>query len=239
MSVEPSRIAANLAEVRGRVAAACARSGRRPEELRLVAVTKTVGVEEINSLLALGQMDIGESRVQDALVKRAAAGPGARWHMIGHLQRNKVKRALELFDAIHSVDSERLALTVSQEALSKGTRAKALLEVNTSACLAGRQGEESKFGLAEKELFALVRKLADGGDFRGLEAVGLMTMGPLSGDPEAARSCFRRLAQLRAKVGEIFRGGGFSELSMGMTGDFEAAVEEGATMLRIGTALFK
>ncbi|MHC4941925.1 MAG: YggS family pyridoxal phosphate-dependent enzyme [Planctomycetota bacterium] len=231
MSHEPSAILKeNLEGILQRIEGACKRSGRDPSEVTLVAVTKSVEIEVAGLLLDAGVEHLGENRVQEMERKHGALGDRGTWHMIGHLQRNKVKKALPLFSMIHSVDSERLLRELSGHCEKRGLSREILLEVNVS-------GEKSKYGLSPADLEPIV-KLAM--DLEGIELRGLMTMAPYSDDPEEARPFFQGLRELRDEVQEAgWAGPKFNVLSMGMTGDFEAAVEEGATHLRIGTALFE
>lgn len=214
-------IGANAAEVRRRIAEAVARADRDPGGVRLVAVTKTFSEEVCAAALAAGLTDLGENRVQEGAAKaEALARRGLRpvWHLIGHLQSNKVKAALAAFDVIHSVDSIELAQAISRRAASPVV---VLLEVNVAA-------EPSKFGVRPEEVPAVceaVRALPN------LELRGLMTVAPQAGDPEAVRPVFRRLRELASSLG-------LPELSMGMSGDYQVAVEEGATIVRVGSAVF-
>lgn len=234
----------NLKRVRDRIAAACLRSHRRPEDIQLVAVTKTVELDVIRSALEAGLLDLGESRVQE-LVKRASViqeqlarrrlmnAPAGlaepRWHMVGHLQRNKVRMLLPWVSFVHSVDSLRLAEEISGEAARIGRTVPALIEVNIS-------GEKSKFGIAVGAVPHLLENIRG---FPGIKPVGLMTMAPLEDDPNAARPHFARLREVLEDLrSEGAAGPEFRELSMGMSGDFEAGIEEGATMIRVGHALF-
>ena len=214
-------IAANLRRVRGRIAAACERSGRRPEEVTVVGVSKGFPVSAVVAAYEAGLRDLGENRVQEAATKvEAAAALGARprWHMVGHLQANKVKTALRLFDIIQSVDSLRRAELISREARAPGP---VLVEVNVA-------GEESKFGLAPDDApGALARARA----LPNIDVLGLMTVAPMTNDPERVRPVFRWLRDLARSLD-------LPQLSMGMTDDFEVAVEEGATIVRIGRAIF-
>jgi len=223
-----SRLEQNLEDVRRRIAAAAQRAGRPPESVTLVAVTKTVPAEVIRELVDLGVTDLGENRLQTALPKIESLDLPVRWHMIGHLQRNKIRRALPCFSLIHSLDSDRLAATIQDEADRRGTPAPVLLQVNVS-------GESSKGGFEPDglvETWSRCRKLTH------LRVRGLMTMAPLDDDPEAARPVFRRLRELRDEIRSRFPEEDEPRLSMGMSGDFEVAVEEGAHWVRVGTALF-
>lgn len=214
-------IAANLAAVRTRIAAAAARAERDPAGITLIAVTKTFPAETVAAAVAAGLRDIGENRVQEAEAKRpalAALAPPPAWHLIGHLQRNKVKTALRLFDILHSVDSLTLAEAISRHAARP---VRVLLEVNVG-------GEASKDGFAPEVTLRAVEQVAR---LPNLDVRGLMTVAPAADNPEDVRPVFRRLRELRDAAG-------LRELSMGMTHDFEAAVEEGATMVRVGRALF-
>jgi pyridoxal phosphate enzyme (YggS family) len=228
----PELLQRNLEAVRARVRAAALRSGRDPGAVTVVAVTKTVGPDVAESLARLGHRDFGENRPQDLVAKREAlaAAPGlppVRWHMIGHFQRNKVRRSLPAMDVVHSLDSLPLAETISGEAVRAGRACvPVLVQVNVS-------GESSKGGFDPSGLGAALERI------RGLPAlspVGLMTMAPWSDDPESARPVFRSLRELR----DWARSSGYlagSELSMGMSEDFDVAVEEGATVVRVGRAL--
>ncbi|MDH5201592.1 MAG: YggS family pyridoxal phosphate-dependent enzyme [Candidatus Bathyarchaeota archaeon] len=214
-------IADNLRRVRERVAAACERAGRSPDEVTIVGVGKTFPPEAIAEACRAGLADIGENRVQEALRKIPlveAHGLHPRWHLVGHLQTNKAKTAVSLFAIIHSVDSLHLA-----EALSKRADqpVPVLLEVNVA-------GEASKFGFAPEEVAQAYRQVAA---LPNLDLQGLMTVAPFVTDPEEVRPLFRRLRELRDELG-------LRELSMGMTDDFEVAIDEGATMVRIGRAIF-
>ena len=222
-------IAQNLRRVRERIAAACGRSGRDPSEVTLVAVTKTVTSAEVAELHRLGVRDFGENRVADGLMRKNALGAAdARWHMIGHLQRNKAADALDGgFLRIHSVESAKLVEVLDRECARRNLRATVLLEVNVS-------GEASKYGLRPEDAAALAEKAAES---ENIDLSGLMTMAPFTDDPETARPHFRALAALRDDLSRRLSVP-LPHLSMGMTGDFEVAVEEGATLVRVGTALF-
>jgi pyridoxal phosphate enzyme (YggS family) len=222
-----TEIPIRLAALRERISDACARAGRDPAEVTIVAVTKTHPAAVVEAVRAAGLFDIAENRVQELEEKVVAVGREAvRWHLIGHLQRNKARRAVELADLIHSVDSERLARKLSEEALSTGGKVDALVQVNVS-------GEETKGGL---EGSRSLDQLAEICGLPGLRVIGLMTMAPLTDDQGVIRRVFastRRLAdEARSLPGFEAR-----HLSMGMSGDFELAVEEGSTLVRIGTAL--
>lgn len=215
-------------EVRGRIARAAERAGRDPASVVLVAVVKTVPAERIREAVALGLTDLGENRVQEAEDHIGAIGRGAaRWHMVGHLQRNKAGRAVELFDRVHGIDSLALAEALSRRAVAAGRRLPVLVEVNVS-------GEASKFGASPDTVGELLEGVAA---LPGLTLDGLMTVGAPVGSAGEARPGFARLRALR-DAGERALGRKLPELSMGMSGDYEVAVEEGATLVRVGTALF-
>lgn len=219
-------VAANVARVGERIAAAARRGGRRPEDVTLVAVTKGVDASQILEAVAAGVQDLGENRVQEAASKAAAVSAGARWHLVGHLQRNKVRQAVALFTVIHSLDGARLAADVSRRAAAP---VDVLLQVNVA-------GEAQKFGVPPEEAPTVLRAIAG---LPALHVVGLMTIAPLSGDPEETRPVFGRLRGLRDDLEALgIAGVTLPHLSMGMSGDFEIAVEEGATMVRIGRAIF-
>jgi pyridoxal phosphate enzyme (YggS family) len=222
-------IAARLAEVRARIAAAAGRSGRGPETITLVAVTKTFGPDEVREAIAAGQRDFGENYVQEAGGKIEAVGKGdARWHFIGHLQTNKAKTAARLFDVIETVDSLDLARELDKRAAAEGRTLDALVQVNVA-------GEEQKAGIAPDRVETLLRAI---GGLSALRVRGLMTMPPFL-PPEEVRPYFRALRDLRDRlVARAIPGISLDALSMGMSGDFEAAIEEGATIVRVGTAIF-
>lgn len=223
-----SNIAENLAVVRQRIAAAAVAAGRSPDDITLVAVSKTRSVEEIRAALAAGVRHLGENRVQEALPKwQALQGSGAVWHLIGSLQTNKVGQALEFADLIHSLDRPELARTLHTRAERLGRRIDCLVEVNTS-------GEESKHGLAPEALMPFLREM---GQWGTINVLGLMTMAPLAASGLAARFYFRRLRELADSAREL-PGVQMQWLSMGMSGDYEAAIAEGANLVRIGTAIF-
>jgi pyridoxal phosphate enzyme (YggS family) len=211
----------NLERVRERIARAAARAGRQPDDVLLIGVSKTVDVERIRAGLAAGLRALGENRVQEAKAKVAELGRPAAWHLIGHLQTNKVKDALELFDVIHSLDRLELAQELERRAAPRGLAVEAMLQVNVG-------GEASKGGFSPdgvREALEAIGKLAH------VKVTGLMAIPPEVERPEDARPWFRRLRELAERHG-------LARLSMGMSGDFEVAVEEGATMVRVGTAIF-
>lgn len=226
-----SRIADNVARVRARIAAAAERSGRRADEITLVAVTKYVSAEETAAVVEAGCLDLGESRPQQLWTKAAEfTDPRIRWHLVGHLQRNKIRRTLPLLFLLQSVDSRRLLDALAEEAEFAQRHLPVLLEVNIS-------GDATKTGLPPAELEPL---LAHALTLPQIEVRGLMGMASLEGDDAAARRDFRNLRLLRDKLAATFTGQcTLPELSMGMSGDFEIAIEEGATMVRVGSILFQ
>lgn len=219
-----SGIAENLRSVIERIDAAARRSGRSGGDIALVAVTKTRDIEEIRQAIACGVTDIGENYVQEAELKYGEIGAAARWHMIGHLQRNKARHAVEFFDLIHGVDSEALAREIGRRAEALGKRVDVLVEVRVS-------GEATKFGVDPNNTLGFVGRISD---IPGIRVCGLMGMAAFTADPEDARPCFRTLKSLWDKLPDEQR----LYLSMGMTQDFEIAIEEGSNMVRIGTAIF-
>jgi len=213
--------------VRQRIARAAVRGGRDPASITLIGATKSIDVDRVRAAFHAGLRDFGENRVQEAVPKIAAVGAGPRWHLIGHLQRNKARHSVGAFGVIHSIDTVALAETVDRAARLTGRRVSVLIEVNVG-------GEATKFGVAPGAMESLVGAL---GACEWVQPVGLMTVAPPAQDPEAVRPVFRTLRELRdglqRQLGDTFR-----ELSMGMSDDFEVAVEEGATMVRIGRAIF-
>jgi PLP dependent protein len=220
-------IANNLDIVRGEIASAARRAGRDPSAIRLVAVSKTHPADAVVQAAAAGQTIFGESRVQEARDKIPTCPSGLDWHFIGHLQKNKVRQALPLFSFFHSIDSVALAQAIDRIAGENGKPAEGLLEVNVS-------GEETKHGFTPDELrkgFAALGKLPH------LRIRGLMTMAPYSENPEDARPVFRALRELRDEL-QSAHNHPLPELSMGMSGDFVPAIEEGATLVRVGSSIF-
>jgi len=226
-SIPSEQIAANLAEVERRVADACGRAGRNREDVTLIAVSKTFGPDAITSAIEVGVTDLGENRVQELREKFPSLRREARWHMIGHLQSNKARDATRLFSVIHSVDRESLADKLAQAARELNRALEVLVQVNI--------GEEpQKSGVTIDQLEALVRHV---GDLEPLRLVGLMTIPPIA-DDDATRRSFRRMRHLRDDLRDRMKLDNLVELSMGMTDDFEIAIEEGATMIRVGRAIF-
>ena len=222
-------VAARLADVRARIARAAGRAGRDPASVRLVAVSKTFPVDAVRDAAGAGQVDFGENKVQEALGKMEATGDlTIRWHLVGHLQSNKAKKAA-LFDMIHSIDSASLLRKIDEAAAAIGRRPDLLVQVDLA-------GEATKFGAAEDELPAIFDAAQQA---RAVRTVGLMLIPPAVDDPEQARPFFRRLREVRDRL--LARGVARAclvELSMGMSHDFEPAIEEGATLVRVGTAIF-
>jgi pyridoxal phosphate enzyme (YggS family) len=220
-----AEIASRLASVRDRIASAAARSRRDPAAVRLVLASKTQPPEAIRAAYGAGARDFGENYVQEADAKHSALSnlTGLRWHLIGHLQSNKARAAAAIFDLIHSLDSEHLARALARAAQSR--RVRVLIEVNLA-------GEATKSGIAPDEAESLLESARE-----HVEILGLMTIPPQAEEPDAARACFARLRGLRDQLAAR-SGLALSELSMGMTGDFEVAIEEGATIVRVGRAVF-
>ena len=227
----PDAIADNLAAVRDRIAGAARRAGRDPSEITLIAVSKTFGADLVRAAWHAGQRDFGENKVQEGEQKIAATADlhGARWHLIGHLQSNKARKAAAAFGAIHSVDSLELLEKLDAAAAAHGTRPEVLVQADLA-------GEATKFGAGEPDVEQMVRRALDA---RAVRLAGLMLLPPWNENPEETRPWFARLRALR----ERFTSAGvpaeaLRHLSMGMSHDFEVAVEEGATMVRVGTAIF-
>ena len=220
MHAVKERIAKNLADIQGRMADAAARAGRSPDSIRLVAVTKTVGVEEARALQGLGITDFGENRVEVGQ-KKIEAMPDVCWHMIGNVQRRKARDVVALFDTVDAIDRLSLATALQQRCDEQDKNIDALVEVNMS-------GEESKHGFTPETLNQALSEITS---YNRLNITGLMTMAPFGAESQYIRSLFRKLK-------ETADAHGLPELSMGMTDDFEIAIEEGATQIRVGRALF-
>lgn len=223
-----STLKENASQVKENIAEACKKSGRNPDDVTLIAVTKYVGKQTMANALDAGISHIGESRVQEALPKYAALGDRGTWHFIGHLQRNKVKDVLGRFAYIHSLDRYSLAKEINKRAARRELTVNCFIQVNVA-------GEESKFGLAPAEVIDFAGQMAE---FPHVRIVGLMTMAPYVDNAEEVRPVFRELRTLRDKLYDqqlphIDK----LELSMGMSNDYQVAVEEGATMIRLGTVL--
>lgn len=218
-----------LIEVENNILNACERSGRNPEEVTLIAVSKTKPVEMLQEVYNEGIRDFGENYVQELADKIEIMPKDIRWHMIGHLQRNKVKYLVGKVACIHSVDSLRLAEVINERSIKLGVVTKIMAEVNIA-------GEESKFGFTRDEIFDFAEKVST---MEGVKLVGLMTSAPYVNDPEENRQYFREMKSLSVDINEKnINNINITELSMGMTNDYIVAVEEGATHVRVGTAIF-
>ncbi|NLI12872.1 YggS family pyridoxal phosphate-dependent enzyme [Pelotomaculum propionicicum] len=218
----------NLSSVRERIRAAALRSGRRDEGIRLVAVSKNMGVDLIKEALGCGVSCFGENKAQEFLKKYPQLPPELEWHFIGHLQTNKVRKVLSAVSLIHSLDRWSLAEEIHRVASETNKKAQALVQVNVA-------GEESKYGIAPAEAEDFVAEVTR---LQGIRLRGLMTIAPECEDPEEVRYVFRQARELSRRLEERIQGLKMEYLSMGMSGDFEIAVEEGANMLRLGTAVF-
>jgi len=222
-------ISERIAEVRENIERAARRSGRTPDQVRLMVVTKEVSIDKMRSAIAAGAVLLGENRVQSAREKVEELGrEGLQWHLIGNLQKNKVKYVFDLFDRIDSVDSIPLAEAIDKRATQLGVVMPVLLQINIS-------GEESKFGFhpeALEQALEATRKL------QGIRVEGLMTIPPMDPDPQRARPHFSALRELRDKCAKMDENTLLSELSMGMSSDYVVAIEEGATLVRVGTSIF-
>jgi pyridoxal phosphate enzyme (YggS family) len=226
--METDGLAGRVAEVRERIERARERAGRT-DAVTLVAVTKTHPASVVEAAIRAGVADVGENRVQELAGKVEAVGRAAvRWHLIGHLQRNKVAKALPLFDLLHSLDSVRLAETISAEAVKTGTTVRALVEVNSA-------GEETKGGFPSGQAIDAIGRMLE---LPGIELAGLMTMAPFTDDTAVVRRAFARTRELRDQAARQLPGFRAGHLSMGMSNDFEIAVEEGATLVRVGSSIF-
>lgn len=226
-----AQIFENIRIICGRISHAAIRAGRKPEDIKLIAVTKTVGIQQIKEAIDAGLRIFGESKVQEAQkkisnFKSQISNSRIEWHLIGHLQKNKAKTAVELFEMIHSIDSLELAEIADKHAEKAGKIQKILLQVKLS-------DEISKYGILKDNLFELVREISE---MKNLRIKGLMTIPPFFENPEKARPYFSELRTLRDTAETM--GFNLPELSMGMTNDFEVAISEGSTMVRIGTAIF-
>ena len=222
-------IAENLQNVEERIQAACARANRDRNEVTLIAVSKTKPVSMLEEVYAEGIRCFGENKVQELTEKHDKLPSDVKWHMIGHLQRNKVKYIVDKVDLIHSVDSVRLAETIEQEAVKKDVIVPVLVEVNVAE-------EDSKFGLKVNEVLSIIEEISK---FPHIRIKGLMTIAPYVENPEENRPVFARLRKLSVDIAEKNIDNVSVEiLSMGMTNDYEVAIEEGATMVRVGTGIF-
>ena len=222
-------VAENLEQVRKNIELACKEAGRDPKEVTLISVSKTKPVSMLQEAYDAGSRDFGENKVQEIMDKVPQLPSDIRWHMIGHLQRNKVKYIVDKVALIHSVDSLRLAETIEHEAAKHNVTVPVLIEVNVAQ-------EESKFGLKTEEVLSLVESVAA---FPHIHIEGLMTIAPYVEDPEENRGIFRQLKKLSVDIAtKNINNVNMSVLSMGMTGDYQVAVQEGATMVRVGTGIF-
>jgi pyridoxal phosphate enzyme (YggS family) len=225
----PDDIAKNISNVKKRIEEAALRSGRNPEDIRLVAVSKKISTEKIEAAISTGADIFGENYIQESQTKIEQLGKKVAWHFIGHLQSNKAKLAVDLFDLIHSVDSLHLAERLSTEAAKNNRVIKILVQVNIS-------GEETKHGINPEKITGLLGNMSA---LTHLHVCGLMTMPPWSQNPEDARPYFASLRQLRDNLeSENLKDVSLDELSMGMSSDFEIAIEEGSTLVRVGTSIF-
>lgn len=223
------QIGHNLERLRQSIEDACRSAGRRSEDITLVAVTKTFPAEAIEQAIACGVAIIGENRVQEAMGKYPLIGAKVQWHLIGHLQSNKAKKAVEIFSLIHSIDSVDLAREVGRRALQIGKEQEILLEVNTS-------GEPQKYGFGADEVIEALEVIKD---IQGIKILGLMTVGPLTGAAEKIRESFKLLKRLFDELkAQAIPNIEMKHLSMGMSGDYRMAIEEGSTMIRVGSAIF-
>ncbi len=220
----------NIKNVKERITTAAEKSGRKGKEITLVAVSKRFPAEIIKTAVKNGLTDIGESRLQEAEPKIGELGNIARWHMIGHLQTNKVKKAIPLFDLIQSLDSFKLANEINRQAKLLDKKINCLLEVNSS-------GEDSKYGFSPDETLDVIKKIIVKKEFKYINLCGLMTIGPYTNDLDSIRRAFVLTRELFSE-GQKIVGNKFSTLSMGMSADYELAIEEGSTMVRVGTAIF-
>lgn len=224
-----SNIMANVGSIREKVAAAARRAGRNPDEVTIIAVTKTRTLDEIRAVMEAGLTHLGENRVQELLPKWEALGDAPTWHLIGSLQTNKVKQVVSATNLIHSLDRESLAIALAKEGARLGRPVETLVQVNVS-------GEETKHGIDPDQLPHFLRQISH---LETIKVAGLMTMAPFVDDPELTRPVFRRLRHLASDLAKMrLPGVEMRWLSMGMSGDYEVAIEEGANLVRIGTALF-
>jgi pyridoxal phosphate enzyme (YggS family) len=220
-------LSANLERILAQISAAARKAGRSPSDVQLVAISKTHDTDKVGAVYDAGQQIFGESRVQEARAKIPLLPSNLRWHFVGHLQKNKIRHALPLFELFHSVDSLGLAQDVNRVAEEEGLHPRVLLEVNVA-------GEGSKFGFKPEQLRAEMEQLLA---FSRLSILGLMTIPPIAEETEASRKFFVQLRELRDRLQAEFHVD-LAQLSMGMTQDFPVAVEEGATLVRVGTAIF-
>jgi PLP dependent protein len=217
----------NLETLREQISQACSRCGRKADEITIIAVTKTHPAEVVRQAVAAGLTEIGENRIQEAEIKLAELGSIGRYHLIGHLQSNKAKKAVQLFDVIQSIDSLSIATEISKRAGEIGKTIESMIEINSS-------GEPQKYGVQPEDAIPLAEKVIS---LPNMILTGFMTVGPLTEDEDSIRDSFKMCHELFIKARETF-GSQIRILSMGMSGDFEIGIEEGATMIRIGSLLF-
>ncbi len=219
----------NLETINEKIKKTALKANRNPQEIKLVVVTKTATIEQIKEAISAGVKIIGENKVQKAKEKYQILTAGIEWHLVGHLQTNKVKYAIEIFDLIHSVDSIKLAKEIDKRSLQFGMITNVLVEVNVS-------GEETKYGIKPEEAEPFLKEISE---FSRIRVRGLMTIAPIAEDKEEARTYFRKLRELFEKIkSKNIKNVKMDYLSMGMTEDFEVAIEEGANMVRIGRGIF-
>ena len=219
----------NLRNVKAKIAAACERANRNPEDVLLVAVSKTKPLSDVEELIKCNQQDFGENKVQELVDKYENVSTSVNWHLIGHLQTNKVKYIVDKACLIHSVDSVHLAKEIEKEAAKKGVIAKILIQVNIAK-------EDTKFGISEEDIYDLIDEIKN---FEHIQIEGLMTIAPFVENPEKNRVHFRNLHQLSLDIkSKNIDNVNMNVLSMGMTNDYEVAIEEGATIVRVGTGIF-
>ena len=219
-------IASNIKRVKGKIAQAAIKAERNPDEIKLLAVSKTVEPERIKEAYDAGLTLFGENRIQEAQKKKAELPATIHWHLVGHLQSNKVKNIFELFELIHSIDSLPLAEEIQKRAMSIGKTINVLVQVNTS-------GEKTKFGVPFAQAISVAKEIIQ---FENLNVMGLMTIPPYSDSPENSRIFYKKLKSVKMKLAS--ENLSLPELSMGMSNDYEVAIEEGATIIRVGTAIF-
>jgi len=219
----------NLEVINEKIKKAALKANRNPQEIKLVAVTKTATIEQIKEAISAGVKIIGENKVQEAKEKYQILSADIEWHLVGHLQTNKVKYAIEIFDLIHSVDSIKLAKEIDRRSLQFGMITNVLVEVNVS-------GEETKYGIKSEEVEPFLKEISE---FSRIKVRGLMTIAPIAEDKEEVRPYFRKLRELSKEIkSKNIKNVKMDYLSMGMTDDFEVAIEEGANMVRIGRGIF-
>ena len=219
----------NLEVINEKIKKAALKANRNPQEIKLVAVTKTATIEQIKEAISAGVKIIGENKVQEGKEKYQILSADIEWHLVGHLQTNKVKYAIEIFDFIHSVDSIKLAKEIDRRSLQFGMITNVLVEVNVS-------GEETKYGIKSEEVEPFLKEISE---FSRIKVRGLMTIAPIAEDKEEVRPYFRKLRELSKEIkSKNIKNVKMDYLSMGMTDDFEVAIEEGANMVRIGRGIF-